>query len=332
MTILTLVFSLFGLYFLAVTFWIVWSITRDPRKTLSISQNRLKGAGISFEETRQTEKYTIRHTVEGGIERIHYTPKTQRHPIPILMGHGMWHGAWCWQTWQEILAEAGWESLAFSLPGHGKSPTQRPIRSCTLDYYLSFYRDEVEMLQKSGPTPILMGHSMGGALSQWYLRYVSDELPAVVLVAPWVADSSMRDGTLGLIKMDPIGVLQMFYRLDASSWVRSPSHAAQKLTSPASLLSPEELFSRLGPESALVVMQHNPPLWRPKGDAKSPILILAGEKDNVVSIDGLQRAAHIYKNSSFELIHDAAHNLMMESNYRETAAKIDGWLSARIRS
>lgn len=31
---------------------------------------------------------------------------------------------------------------------------------------------------------MLIGHSMGGALTQWYLKY-GRSLPAAVLVAPW---------------------------------------------------------------------------------------------------------------------------------------------------
>src|SRR5262245_60882064 len=75
--------------------------------------------------------YNVTHTIEGGIERVVYRPDQPRFSTPILMQHGMWHGAWCWRYWQELLAEWGWESHAFSLPGHAGSPVQRPIRWCT---------------------------------------------------------------------------------------------------------------------------------------------------------------------------------------------------------
>ena len=119
--------------------------------------------------------YTISHTVQDGIERIVYTPEVKRFEMPILMQHGMYHGAWCWQFWQELFAEWGWESIAISLPGHGQSPVQRPIRWCTLGYYLRFLAAEIERLQqRTFQRPILMGHSMGGALTQWVLKYVGD--------------------------------------------------------------------------------------------------------------------------------------------------------------
>ena len=49
--------------------------------------------------------YTITHTVQDGIERIVYRPEVKRFETPILMQHGMYHGAWCWQSWQELFAQ-----------------------------------------------------------------------------------------------------------------------------------------------------------------------------------------------------------------------------------
>jgi len=89
----------------------------------------------------------------------------------------MWHGAWCWQGWQARLAAWGWESHAHSLPGHAGSPIQRPIRWCTLGYYLSFLQAEIGRMPRR---PVLMGPSMGGALTQMYLK-AHDDLPVSLL-------------------------------------------------------------------------------------------------------------------------------------------------------
>jgi len=61
-------------------------------------------------ETQKTKTYDVQHTVENGIERVIYTPRQRRFETPILMQHGMWHSAWCWQHWQELFAEWGWEN------------------------------------------------------------------------------------------------------------------------------------------------------------------------------------------------------------------------------
>ncbi len=315
-------------YLIFIIAWILWWLLRDTAvNMLARDQNKLRGTGVTFSETQDKGAYTITHSIADGIERIMYTPKVRQHETPILMAHGMWHGAWCWQPWQEILAEKGWESVAYSLPGHGKSPLQRSLTTCTLGYYLAFVRDEVQRLPRK---PVLMGHSMGGALSQWALRYIGDDFPAVVLVAPWVSHSVFSDtsSVINLFGNDPVGVAMMFYKLNADSWVRTPAMAAAKLLSKEAVVSPEELQRQLVGESALVLFQHNPPFWKPAENVKTPMLVLAGEKDAVVSVEGLRKTAAHYK-ADFRIISGAAHNLMMEKSYRETALSMAAWLTEK---
>ena len=237
------------------------------------------------------------------------------------MQHGMWHGAWCWRQWQELFAEWGWESHAFSLPGHAGSPVQRPIWRCTLDYYLHFLKAEVERLPCK---PILMGHSMGGALTQWYFKYVGDDLPAAILVAPWPSHSALALAGLWW-HLDAAGVLLSALTFSAQPYVRTPEHAAEKLISPRSIYTPDELFARLSPESYLVMAQYNPPFWRPADQVKIPLLWLAGEKDAVITVEHERRSAAHYK-ADFAVVPNSAHNIMMEYNYHETAEMICDWL------
>ncbi len=272
--------------------------------------------------TQETNVFSIQHSINNGIERVTYLPKHRRFQTPILMQHGMWHGAWCWQQWQELFAAWGWESHAISLPGHAGSPTQRPVYFCTLDYYLRFLKAEVERLPRK---PILMGHSMGGALVQWYFKYVGDELPAAVLVAPWDLQSNLGGFTRWL-KLDPVGVLLMALTASAQPFIRTPKHAAQKLISPEAIYTPEALHARLSPESSWVMLQHNPPFWHPAKQVKAPLLWLAGECDAVIGVEDERRSADCYQ-ADFIVVPKAAHNLMMEHNYRETAETIHAWLS-----
>ena len=43
-----------------------------------------------------------------------------------------------------------------------------------------------------------------------------------------------------------------------------------------------------------------------------------------------RRAASIYPSAEYRLIEGAAHNIMMESNYREIAQQVDRWLTAKL--
>lgn len=161
----------------------------DVKKEFAETQNTLKMEAATFEDVTDKHDFRILHTVEGGIERVHFLPHKPNGMPPLLMMHGMWHSAFCWRGWQEAMASEGWESIAFSLPGHGRSPVQRPVAECSLPYYLRFLVDEVARLEQA---PVLIGHSMGGALVQWYLRYAGD-LPAMVFVASWTSHDILKD-------------------------------------------------------------------------------------------------------------------------------------------
>jgi pimeloyl-ACP methyl ester carboxylesterase len=261
------------------------------------------------------------------LERIVVRPDGATQATPILFVHGMWHGAWCWRDWQQILAAKGWESCAISLPGHGTSPKRKSVRFSTMADYLAVLTSEIERFDRP---PIVVGHSMGGALVQWCLKKVRDDLPAAVLVGSWTAHSTIGDGTLAHLRRDPWGFFEMGLTMSSTPLVRSPKWAASLLITEGATLTPAELHARLCEESALVLSEHNPPLWAPKPNVTSPMLWIAGERDAVISLNGARRSAAFY-GADFLSVSDAGHNLMMEKSYAETAGRIDEWLRETVR-
>jgi pimeloyl-ACP methyl ester carboxylesterase len=270
--------------------------------------------------------YEVHHTVEGGIERIEYVPHEQRFATPILLQHGMWHSAQCWMAWQAVLASYGWRSIAHSLPGHGESPVQRPLRWCTLGYYLPFLQQE---LARQDRPPVVFGHSMGGALLQWHFKQHphSKDLAAAVLVAPWPAWSMVRSIVRTTLR-DPIGTLLVLATLSAAPSVRNPRVAAGMLLTEEATITPEALHAQLGPESVWVLLQYQPLLWRPATHPPAyPLLWLAGTAD-VIPEDEERASARHYR-ADYLLIDGAGHNLMMERRQHEMIMAIHQWLVAR---
>lgn len=308
-------------YFFTQMAWALWQLGKaDPRITLLVPANRAP-KGITFEKREQRNGFAIRHVIEDGVERISYLPEKPRYKTPLILQHGMFYSAQCWQPWQEAFAQWGWQSHALSLPGHGKSLAQRPIRACTLDYYLGFLRDEAKRFESK---PVVIGHSMGGALTQWYLKYIS-QARAVVFVASWVADSVLQDGVPLLLMQDPAILPLMMKDWDARSWIRTPQRAADKFLGPKAKVSPREFQDQLSAESAVVLLQHNPPFWSPPEQIHTPSLWLAGGADRIVSVAGLRKSAQIFA-GEFVLVPGAGHNLMMEQDHHQTAKLIHDWL------
>lgn len=294
----------------------------NPQDTLRLPQN--KRTGITFTRTTDRASYIVGESLEDGIERISYRPTQARFRTPLLFVHGMWHGAWMWQPWQELFAVWGWENISFSLPGHAGSPAQKPLAECTLDYYLSFLRDEV--LRFPIP-PVLIGHSMGGGLVHWYLRHVG-HLPAAVLVTPYTSPSLLLDVLPTYLLRDPLGVFLTLHYKNTGPLVRTPQLAARMLLGPHTNLTPEALHYRLGPEAALPLLQHNPPFWSPPKDMGSPVLWLGAEMDQATP-ERLQRRAASRYGADYYLVEQAGHDLMYDHNSQQTASSIHSWLTSR---
>jgi pimeloyl-ACP methyl ester carboxylesterase len=76
-------------------------------------------------------------------------------------------------------AHHGFEALALSLRGHGKSDGHEQLNT----YGLSDYVDDVAHVVRSLPSPpVLVGHSIGAVIVQQFVQ--SHQVPAIVLIAP----------------------------------------------------------------------------------------------------------------------------------------------------
>lgn len=264
--------------------------------------------------------YHIETEKHNGIERITYRPENPKYQTPIVFQHGAWHGAWCWQFWQELFAEWGWVNHAHSLPSHGNSDKTRPIRLCTLGYYRDILKAQVDACQRP---PVVVGHSMGGMISQWYLSHVGD-LPAVALLA----SMPLYDFPWRYLFLDPAGMLMASLTFHAYPFIRSPKHVEQLFLSEGALISPEALHRQLDDESLIVPLQLTPLSWHPRKNPQTPMLVMAGEKDALFSVKEEEATARHY-GADFYVIKDTAHNAMIERSYRESAKYLHDWLLSK---
>jgi pimeloyl-ACP methyl ester carboxylesterase len=77
--------------------------------------------------------------------------------VSVLLVHGAWHGAWCWERVISALAERDIRAVAVDLPGHGADPG--PMGDLHGD------ADRVRQVLDTIDGPVvLMGHSYGGAV------------------------------------------------------------------------------------------------------------------------------------------------------------------------
>lgn len=75
----------------------------------------------------------------------------------VVLVHGAWHGAWCFDRELPFLAEAGVPVVAVDLPGHGRSPGP----------FTDLHGDAARVravLDGIDGQVVLLGHSYGGAV------------------------------------------------------------------------------------------------------------------------------------------------------------------------
>src|SRR5438132_10381075 len=76
---------------------------------------------------------------------------------PVVLVHGAFHGAWCFDRVLPLLRDAGVEAVAVDLPGHGDDAG--PFADLHGD------ADRVRaVLDEAGDGAVLVGHSYGGAV------------------------------------------------------------------------------------------------------------------------------------------------------------------------
>ncbi|MCB9135292.1 MAG: alpha/beta fold hydrolase [Anaerolineales bacterium] len=259
------------------------------------------------------------------LEHLTRAPKNRTHQTPILLQHGAWHAAWCWEEWMEIFAEKGYEVHALSAPAHGGSD---PVRGHINLHSLADYVRALEtVVDRISPRPVVIGHSMGGAILQKYLE--NHTLPGAVLLA-----SIPAQGILGFILRQTIRYPDLLISLllaNTYGYVKTPQRAKEQFLGPDSTVDADNFHRRLQRESFLVALQTTFPFANRTKilQGKTPILALAGEKDAIFTVDEEQKTAARY-NVPLKIFPRQGHNLMVEPLAREVADFVDKWMTETL--
>ncbi|HEX3803346.1 MAG TPA: alpha/beta fold hydrolase [Solirubrobacteraceae bacterium] len=98
----------------------------------------------------------------------------------LVLVHGAFGGAWCWEPVIPGLEQAGHSVDTLDLPGAGDDQT--PIAEVTLDAYAH----GVCKLLLAGPPAVLVGHSMGGMVVTQAAARLPEQVAALVYVSAFV--------------------------------------------------------------------------------------------------------------------------------------------------
>ena len=169
-----------------------------------------------------------------------------------------------------------------------------------------------------------MGHGVGGAILQKYLE--NHQLPGAVLLAS-LPSIGMLPMAVRLLQRHPIPTFTGMLKLNLYDWEKTPELAQDLFLNSKTGVDVVTFQKQLIRETINVF-----PLlfsFAKVNSIKSPVLVIAGEKDIIFTVDEEKLAAEKYGAKSI-VIKGQVHNLMMESAWKQVADVIDNWATHKL--
>ncbi len=230
--------------------------------------------------------------------------------VPVVFVHGICHGAWVWEKYLPYFAAAGHDGYAVSLRGHAGSGGD--LHSAGLADYVDDVRSVVGKLDRK---PVLIGHSMGGAVAQKYLGEHADSLAAAVLFAPATVGGVPRADLYGVLRRSSLRGFVAWLRIATGHRVSDRATAATPFFSKR--LSPEEVApyaARLQEESKQTFEDLGHP-YTSQYDVSIPVLIIGSAADDWFDAPSLRKTAAAYGVEPVILEH-LCHDMMLDPDWR----------------
>lgn len=248
---------------------------------------------------------------------------TESHPAPLLFVHGAWHAAWCWdEHFLSFFADKGYRAAAVSLRGHGNSPSDKPLRACSVADFV----DDINAVAARLPVrPVVIGHSAGGFFVQKYLE--SSGAPAGVLLASMPPQGNLGS-SLRWMRDHPLHCAKMLITGKSLPYVNTLELARERFFS--TLLSDSQIMeyaARLQDESARIGIDCLVRLPRPSR-VSTPLLVLGADDDGAHTRKEVRATARAYGTEA-EFFPHMGHDMMLEPGWAAVAERIDSWLVSR---
>ena len=242
---------------------------------------------------------------------------------PIRFINGVFHDERCWsESWLACFEKAGFEPKPWNLPGRGTTPpSPRGLRWTSLGYCANALVDE---MTRTGPCPILVGHSLGAMLIEMRLRKLKP--PAAILLAP-TRPKAFRRTTLYFArnhrKLFQESVCKMNTKL-----VVSTKELCRRwffcTTTPDEIVN--ECYGNMVEESYLVCQEL---IWRPRvvcrGHTGTPVLVIRAREDQSVPAKVVEQVAALHDTIA-EPFDDMGHDMMLEPGWQKVAERMIDWL------
>ena len=219
--------------------------------------------------------------------------------IPVLYIHGNTGSS---RYFSKVMRIRGCRTIALDMPNFGKSSSMPDEPS--IEAYAKWVYKFIEVMKLK--RPLVVGHSLGGAVAQVIAVDHPDSVRALALV-----DSASPRGLI--TPKDRYPFIELMYK--------DKNVLSQALAATMPTLNDKELFASILDEATAMAK----PAWLGNAEAlsnfeisskcasyKNPVLVLWGRKDFLVTEQMARETAAAYPNSSFRILENVGHSGVVE--------------------
>ncbi|XP_074279074.1 uncharacterized protein LOC141604532 [Silene latifolia] len=251
---------------------------------------------------------------------------------PLVFIHGSFHGAWCWaHHWLPFFSHHGFDCHALSLLAQGESDDPPAKVAGTLETHAADIAHFIKSELKS--QPVLLGHSFGGLIVQYYLSSIRNEeikdLAGAVLVC-----SVPPSGNSGLVWRylfsKPIAAFKVTRSLAAKAFQTDLSLCKETFFSAHMddhlVKRYQELMKESSRSPLFDLRKLNASLPVPSVPESSIQVLVVGARDDfIVDAEGLAETGRFYGVSPV-CVEGVAHDMMLDCSWEKGANAILTWL------
>jgi pimeloyl-ACP methyl ester carboxylesterase len=237
---------------------------------------------------------------------------------PVLLVHGAWHGPWCWNDWVHELADRGFRPMTVTLPGH-----DRPGSGERIWYGLSGYVDEVVgQLRFLGPDTVVVGHSMGGLVTQRALERAPAALGVLLASVPI---SGVLGAAVRTARRAPMALIRTNATVSMYELVRNRELVRDGFFTPdTDDPDVDRCADMVQNESFRAYLEMFAVRGRP-GRVGVPVRVVAAERDAIFSVAEQEKLARRYGSKLF-VVEGAGHDLMLGPWSQRTLDLVSGFI------
>ncbi len=258
------------------------------------------------------------------LEKISKVPSAETKQTEILLVHGYWHSAWCWdEGFMDFFTDSGYKIHAFSLRGHGQSEGKENLNWWSVNDYVS---DLLSVYDSFKNPPIVIGESAGGFIVQKCLELRRP--PAAVIIGSVPSVGVFGISIRNLLR-HPLNFAKIILTLNTKYVIGTKELCRENLYSDR---LPEEKFLEYYEKTQkdsfrayLDMMLFNLPRVN---KISTPILVIGSDADQIVTIRETQRTAKDL-NGDLKMYSGFGHMMVLDFGWEKFAVDILSWLSAQ---